>query len=1116
MKLILFLFSFISVICLVEEKSLFFYEDTHHTWYVNEKDNVYTIINAKDFNVTHGYAFARYEREGLNIMLLSYIFAYDPDANVKAFSLTDTKTSYNDCPLFQKKVVIAAYRVQHRNNQPGCNSVETVRRYLEYYDSHLRLLSGNRVRVDFEKSVISNVCCPCDEETCYAPANYGNFVTTIGNDCNKLDPHMDTPRMTRMFISDGFGGVAGMGTVGNINSYANFGNYWCVCMVNSEPTVDWHWSYQLSVVIHELGHTMGFGHAGFTESNPTYFLKDYSKPDNYGDGGNVMGGGAFWDTIVGPIQYYNIFSNKKVEPFYFRTAAAGTRKTIRLFAWDHPYSRPFLGIEEPRYSDDELIDGIAYENNMMTYEFPYNREDMCSTVSELVSYGSFYLEYRNKYGKQTGAGNRGVRLIQGRVNREGGIDSTRSILLSAGVDGLFSWGDAVIPFGVLWVPPNADRGTIGVQIKKLHSVRDTGEERLLDDEVQPLSSIPYMDIEVTYSPSIVYIPPLHPSPLPSYSYAPTINSCQQNDNSTGWICSMVGQARFWFNMKAFAHRGHPRVWNHQATQWWDSASSSVVSFEGRGRLAWTHFYGDYSRGRCSVVVERTRSSGSIATWINTELYKKKISDPDTAFQLYDKGDFVFVSGFDMTTGDHLFLIDLYGYEEELKPQTDNQMMMKLPTRSLPGYYEGFIVKKRDNKIVFSQTIQQYHSTVDEERLAVELLNSTSVIISSVGMGVSSYSIPSMFHSQTLAKNQQLPVFLQDWNHGDYVFIDFEGKLSRNLEMSIDSDDGVIIIDLKRLGGLSDVTLKISFTQLINRGSVDGQIHYIWFNHGTTVRSIRPVVASNVGNSQGKQDPKQDHYNLDTTRYRGVIGGFTGYVAKEYSSKFDGVKYKVSTEIADQYVVNMPDESPLSVFIQILIWIGVIVVVVMVVVLLCMFVKCVQRKNSSTSSKKQLAKGKTPVKKSATPSPSSKPAPPPSSSKPAPPPSSSKPSLPSSPKPVPPPSSSKPLPPPPSSSKPALPSSSKPLPPPPSSKPLPSPPSSSKSSPPPPPSKPTKSNKSTKSSTPSKPTKPSTPSSPSTPSTSSKPTKSSNPFDNPSFKKNHVVVKPPKSPFKPVK
>ena len=873
-----------------------------------------------------------------NLTLVDYNFIWSPDVNVKALNLRSEKTSYNDCPLFGKKVVVTVYRVQHRNNQEGCVSEATIRRYFQYMDSHLRLISGNRIRFDMENSVISNVCCPCSEEECYGPDDYHNFMNRVMDACKPLDPRLDKSSMTRMFFNDAFGGFAGLASVGWIPSFTNNGNYWAICNVNNDPDEMWKWEYNLSVLVHEFGHTMGMNHASYPEEKPTYFLRDYLNPNNYGDGGSIMGGGNYWDTVVSPSQFFYRYSVSKVEPFWYRTAEDVDRKTVRLFAWDHPYSRPFLGIEEPRFKDEDLISGIPYKDNMMTLEVPYNRADMCSTISENVNYGSFYLEYRNKKGNQKGAANRGVRLIQGRVDKSG-YDSALSLLLSAGVDGLFSWGDSVIPVGVWWHPKEADLGTIGIHITKINSVTDWMDEALLDDPVQPLENIPYMELEYSYAPNVKYIPPNQPAPLPSFAFSPNIFGCVMNSNVTGWECSVMGERRFWAYMKPSAHRGHPRVFSFDTSSFISSASSSVVSLPGRQRNEWTHFFGDTTRGRCTVRITQVESPGTATAWLNAQLYRKKTGDPASAYQLYHTGDAVLARQLNVGEGEEVFLMDLYGTEEKLAVDVGTESLVApLSSKALPGLYEGFVVKKKAGEIVYAARFSQLVGEMKSNRLAIRIIDDEQVEVSSAGIPSSRFSFPTMIQPRSLGKWEKLPVMFQDWTFGDYLFIDFSGKTPRSLILYLETDNGEISFDLKRFSGVADLTLKLTYRQLIAAGAVSSKIDYLWFNKAVTVLSVRPVLASNVGNIQGNANANEQELDAGAFRVKGVIGGFQGFVDCSYTGTLNGWKYSVSTaEPSGQSVrfvhsgINFSASSVI------------VIVVIVIVLILLLFVVCSLRK-----------------------------------------------------------------------------------------------------------------------------------------------------------------------------
>ena len=1006
----------------LKNERLFFYQSSHGDWHANRGDSILSVVNSNNYTMQHGYANAVFEMRDYDIVLHQYSFLSNPDEDVMSTKLMSD--SFNNCPLFGKKVVVAVYRVQHRNDVEGCASVDTAFRYLQYLDSHLRLISAGRIRMDLETSVISNICCPCSESECYGPNQYGNFMNKVMEACKPLDTRLDMPVMTRLFLNDGFGGFAGLASLGWIHSFTNFGNYWAINNVNNDPDEAWKWDYNLSVIVHEFGHTMGFGHASSSDLSTIGFLKDFVSPDNYGDGGSVMGGGSSWDTIAGPTHYYYRMSVESVEPFWFKLASEQSRTRIRLFAWDHPYSRPFLGIESASHADSDMISGIPFSNNTLAFEFPWTQSTVCSTVSSDVSFGSFFLEYRSKKGKQNGAGNRGVRVIQGRVEKSG-FDHTRQTMLSANTDGLNVWADSVIPAGVLWVPEQADVGTIGVRITKIHSVSDTIEESQLDDPVQPLDSIPFVELEVSYAPGIRHIPPLHPDPLPRFMVSPNLYHCVTDEVNRAFTCELVGVNHFWVYLKPYAHRGHPRVFSLDGSTYLDSAAAAVVSFPSRDRSSFQFRYGDYTRHQWIVTVTRANSPGAGHNWLNARLFKRDISESDDQFELVGSGSVFIANGI---TGETIELVDLFGYHEPISlPNGRNSVLFLQSSHSLPGYYEAFIQGRNGENMVYSQRLVNMVITLTEPRVGVSLLNSETIALSSVEIPTSHYTLPTFYKAKTLETNEWLNLMLTEWTFGDYLLIDFEDALPRDLTLIMDTDNGIISLSLRRLATLSHISLKLSYKQMIDLGSFDGMIHRIQFNKRVSLLSVRVILKSNPGNIQFTQQKGQDFYNIGSTRFKGEYDGFTGFEAHEYECEFNGKKYTLNADRGDEYVIGMRDVSPLHTWQRVLIGIGIGFCVLIVIGVLWMCVVCCGKRK-----RKQLEVSKAPVRK-ATLNPSSpkqKPIPP----KPVSPqlkPSSPKqvPSKPSSPQLKP--SSPKPLPSKPSSPQ-LKPSSPKPLPPKPSS------------------------------------------------------------------------------------
>lgn len=281
------------------------------------------------------------------------------------------------------------------------------------------------------------------------------------------------------------------------------------------------------------------------------------------------------------------------------------------------------------------------------------------------------------------------------------------------------------------------------------------------------------------------------------------------------------------------------------------------------------------------------------------------------------------------------------------------------------------------------------------------------------------------------------LMLTEWTFGDYLLIDFEDALPRDLTLIMDTDNGIISLSLRRLATLSHISLKLSYKQMIDLGSFDGMIHRIQFNKRVSLLSVRVILKSNPGNIQFTQQKGQDFYNIGSTRFKGEYDGFTGFEAHEYECEFNGKKYTLNADRGDEYVIGMRDVSPLHTWQRVLIGIGIGFCVLIVIGVLWMCVVCCGKRK-----RKQLEVSKAPVRK-ATLNPSSpkqKPIPPkpvspqlkPSSPKQVPSKPSSPQLKPSSPKSLPSkPSSPKPLPSKPSSPQ-LKPSSPKPLPPKPSS------------------------------------------------------------------------------------
>lgn len=249
-------------------------------------------------------------------------------------------------------------------------------------------------------------------------------------------------------------------------------------------------------------------------------------------------------------------------------------------------------------------------------------------------------------------------------------------------------------------------------------------------------------------------------------------------------------------------------------------------------------------------------------------------------------------------------------------------------------------------MVAALRVTQQVAAMTEDRVAVEMVDAQTVAVSSAGIPSSMTSFPSMFYSRRLSRYQRLPLMFQDWTFGDFLLFDFAGTFPSNCFLFLETDNGVVSLSLRRLRKEKNVSLKLPYAQVIELGSFDGQIHFVWFSHAVTLLSVRAALASKVGAGEGTQSAKQDFYNLGGYRYKGVIGGFTGFAPRQYEARFGGRRYAVDTETPAGVAVRLRDESSGSAFLR---WLAIAVgVVVALGVLWCLVAACRCRTKERTT------------------------------------------------------------------------------------------------------------------------------------------------------------------------
>ena len=151
----------------------------------------------------------------------------------------------------------------------------------------------------------------------------------------------------------------------------------------------------------------------------------------------------------------------------------------------------------------------------------------------------------------------------------------------------------------------------------------------------------------------------------------------------------------------------------------------------------------------------------------------------------------------------------------------------------------------------------------------------------------------------------------------------------------------------------------TYRQVIAAGSVAGHIHYVWFNKGVTLLSIRPVLASNVANIQTTFNGKEEVVDDGDYRLKGTIAGFQGFEDVSYTGSLNGWRYTVSTTDANGQVVRFADQG-VNISASMVVFIVVLVILFIVLVFVVRVSMKRKRKNLSSAN---VSSGAPPSKKS---------------------------------------------------------------------------------------------------------------------------------------------------------
>ncbi|KAK8803770.1 hypothetical protein WA158_001464 [Blastocystis sp. Blastoise] len=904
---------------------------------------VHEIKNSNEFDMKVGKAKISYTLQRSVATLTKYEFISEDDAQLRSKSLfeDDPASPVNGCPYFNRQIKVALIRCQ-RWGQDSCINMVTANMYLKMIDAFLRLQSGGRVSLNWKDTYITSTCCAVSDET-YQSASHGDMMNSALASCREADGAIiDAKYSSRLFVSDGNFGWAGLGVVGNVWSIRDGYNYWAIMRYPSDPVNQEQYDYKGGVLIHEFGHNMGYNHASFVDSNPTYFLPSFNWPNNYGDGANIMGTAGSWYTIPGPYHYYRCMSEKKVEQHWLGVPERGTTK-YRMFMWDHPYSRHFLGTEAPRLNDDEIIDGIPYKNNIMIIEIPYTREDMCSTVNADYKYSSFTLEYRQQ-GDQKGFGKKGLRALNYRFE-DGGLPGV-SILLDTQTDNIDNWSDSSIPFGIYYIPPEIDNGFLAIHITKFHlNTLTFAMEQTNDTSVHALSEVPYVEFDITLNPGIPYVSVPIPTGAPEYKWSSNLYDCKVKFDLSGYDCKIMGTKLFWAYIVPQGSRGHPRVYYINNGYAFASSSSSILSLNGNDLMNWYHGLGDITKFKVRVDISYSNSPDyRVNYWLSGTLYKRGISESDDKYIEVGKGNILLLDNMPYEgESTSIYIMDLYGNRIDI-PQ-DSRLVTMLPDLLLTGASECYVTVEKDNKYISSKPIilRNMKSTT---RLAIYYMTDSIVQIGPASIPESYYTVPTSFiRYKEVQANEWIVTPVSRMAFGDWFYIDIHECIPKDTTMYLDTDIGIISVYLGRFEGLCNISFRYTYTYLHNLGSPNGILNAISFSNAMALENVRPVYVSRQGNNLPNQNELTDHYNMGDIRYRIVAEKVPNtFSFSSFEKDFNGVTYSFDS-IDKTYDVKLGEVYPFNWMIIVYICIGILCILVLGLII--WLFKCICNRSSKS-------------------------------------------------------------------------------------------------------------------------------------------------------------------------
>lgn len=891
-------------------------EDTGFKIIELENNMIYVIKNPNNFNLEDGLANVslNVNRNDYSVEIKSY--KYIPEIYSKS-------SKYFPFEIYNAKFVWV--RCSHKDNKT-CPSFDRMKKYAKEVDAALRLWSGNRITMDWDAMYITPGCVHNLDHSLSHPA----FMNDVWKKAKVEYPDLPTSGYnTRVFFTDifndRFNGIAA--NTGSFKAWSNRLLNHVVVMKQPSPNIEDASNTRATTLCHETHHNLGFSHANTVSG--VGFLKLCPNTNAYGDEANIMGRYAHWYAPPGPMQVLSCGYSSRGEPYMYRDIEEG-KHTYRLMAWDHPFSRYFLGVENPNYEEDDEINGIKFRYHALTIKIPFTPETMSSQL-ECASSG-VYLEFRWWNRLQKGIGHRGLRFAYAETT---GVTKSRSQLIDAQIDPVKAFAAGELPIGYTWSPSDVDNGYLSLRIDKIHwsSKLDPVHEDTYDSKKRDVNEPAWMEVEIDYNPGKKRNRPTNQPPFPSYTFSPSIGSCSSDEKASTITCTTSKLDSFWFYMNDNTRKNNnPRVYSNAGDV--IKTTKGFRSYQGYSYRNVKQFYGDNEYVQRGIIFNFENKYDITYKYegVNKGKLYKEINGE---YVLQSEGTIIYAVGLDLSDNKKVYVKDLFGVKYDVKVE-GNGFVLTLPPLETDGITECYIIIEDSKGSVVSVAGKMIYNPYSGDYVALEHVEGKKYVMTSSVIKSGYYTHSSMLSITTINKDTWFIYPMQYMDIKGYILIDFV-ELPSGLKMTIETENKDVTIDLSSLGGGKKISYKLTCLQLNYQSYGNCEIYRIKFNKKVTLRNIRGFYTEKASAQLAAVSQSSQKITLDQSKYRiDWEKQENSWSFKEFSRDVYSDKYNVKSDTQITLKVYPPVERFFMDYLWIFIVVG--VVLILIIVLTC-YCKC---------------------------------------------------------------------------------------------------------------------------------------------------------------------------------